>query len=709
MHHGFISIQLAVIDSFLAELAHGQPVNFNNTRQFDALLTHLEATLAGETFVLVPSVDVLHVLFTLAARSHRSNWTHAPTDVVGTHYMRQVNLDYDAAVTKSLLQERARQVLLRYVQLLERFSLQLDSATRGDEKDSTEPTTLIDRPTRSSSPDSNSEKLQSKATARMDSALRLLFEHMEQVVGALVPTRRNFFSAQPIVSPPLQPVVVEVISDSEGLDSLLEIEHPHAAARMVKEFSAPSLSATALSDLGTTSGLGEATALFTNMPHLLAHATPEPESEERSAKRMKSNQREKEPKAEPEVSKGDESRKYGQGSQKPGLDATQKIRKARPNPLHNKQAPNRKNRTLGLRAERIRVFDDVVLAQAVDPDCGYDIWALLRWCFTCAHTSTQYQAFLFNAAHTNVHYIYRAYEGVFDVVFRFMKVQQDSTQKNGDKGATNSLFDRALSLLGPRRDIYERAVEYIFTGLDQPTNATTYPCYSRERVLLKNDPAVQVSQCKTATPYVDNQHLMSLRAQIVIFLRRHEQMAHFGGEISVVDLLSAKLLGLRFCHVKAFFGTATVMQDPEFGSLLCSTMLSSITGMRLELEFISDASEQLTRVLTVVSDERLYSSISEDYSFGSFEAFWQRWQTALFLVQWLLGHALFRANGDETQIKRHCKRGDRHRVHYYNDFLDSRAEDADVQPEDLTFTLTQAERLRYREYSTVSFCEMIGC
>lgn len=661
MHHGLISTQLAVIDSFLAELAFGQPVNFNNTCQFDDLLSHLEATLTG-AFLLVPSVDVLHVLFTLAARCHRSNWTHA--DLVGTHYMRQVNLDYDAAVAKSLLQQRATRVLLQYVKLLERYVEEryVEEKSGG----STQPIQVGEN-----TPCETSLRTASPAPSKsQEPAFHLLFVHMEQAVGALVPIRRNFFSSRPAPSPPPQLMVVEVISDSEGLDSLLEIEHPRAAERMLKEFSAPALLATALSDLGTTSGLGEATALFTKMPHLLAHGTPEPESD-RNMKRVKLDET---------------------------LPAEQTLPKKR------KSADRKKDRMYS-RGERIRVFDDVVLAQAVDPDSGYDIWTLLRWCFTCAQTSTQYQAFLFNANHTNVHDIYRAYEGVFSVVFLFMEVQRKRNEsEKGEK--SNTLLDRALYLLGPKRDIYDRAVEYTFTGLDQTTNDTAYPCYTRERVLLKNDPTVVVSQCKGASPYVDNQHLMNLRAQIVMLLQEHEKRT-LSGELSVAELVSAKLLGLRFCHVKDFFNTAAAHENRQFLSSLCSKMLSSVTGLRLELQFLHDAHEQLTRVLTVISDERLYSSISEDYSFRSFDEFWQRWQTALFLVQWLLDQAILRV-GYEPAIRKHCRRGDRHRVYYYNDFLDSRADDADVQPEDLNFVLTLKERERYREYTTFSFCEIIG-
>lgn len=616
MHYGLLSTQLAVIDSFLAELALGRAVDFNNTRQFDALLTHLEASLCGP-LVLVPSEDVLHILFTLAARVHHSA---ADATDMGSHYMRQVDMDYDAAVAKSLLQQRAQAVLQRYVEIL---------AGAGE--------------------DAGGE------VGAGERALRDLYARMEAVVRALVPARRNFFARAAEPSPPAP--VVEVISDSEGLDSLLEMEHPHAAARKIQQYAAPALSAAAVAGLGT-SGLGEASALFRQMPHLLAHATPEPEPRKR---RRAETLRAELPEPSP----------------------------ARAKPLRPKNGAT----------ARLRVFGDVVLAHALDPDRGYDVWALLRWCFACARTSTQYQGFLFDASRTRVHAVYRAYEGVLSVVFAFMAEQHRRV------APAQSLCARALRLLGAPRDACERAVACAFAGLDQASHASTYPCYARERPLLKHDPAVQVSRCKSAARYVDNQHLMRLRAQLVALLLRHQDAGQFApGALEAA--LAARLLELRFRHVRAFVRAA---RPARLVRAVCSRVLSSITGVRLELEGAA-RDEHLARVLAVVSDERLYAGVAEDFSLGSFDAFWQRWQTALFLAQWLLVDAAGAAGAqDDAAMQRHCVRGDRLRERFYRDFLCSRADDADVQPEDLPFTLTAAERARYAQYTTPAFCDVARC
>ncbi|KAM9918456.1 hypothetical protein OXX59_008652, partial [Metschnikowia pulcherrima] len=58
----FLDSQTQHIDSFLGELASSateKDINFNNTRQFDALVRHLEKTLEAPHFCAVPSENVL--------------------------------------------------------------------------------------------------------------------------------------------------------------------------------------------------------------------------------------------------------------------------------------------------------------------------------------------------------------------------------------------------------------------------------------------------------------------------------------------------------------------------------------------------------------------------------------------------------------------------------------------------------------------------
>lgn len=225
----FTEAQTLLVDLFLAELSRLEnpnelTVNFNNTKQFDALLTHLELSL--DVFPLVPSVNVLHILLTLATRCPRplGAISRDSTGVLTTTlYMRQVNSDYDAQLCKDLLLERCARLLRRYLDSME-----------GD---------------------------RFKCLKNLNSAFSSLFPLASRLPFARKP--KEGVSVDPLV---------EVISDSEEDDAPINVAN-------VQEIEIESLKS--LTDLGNqVSGLGEAQYLFKSMPHLAdqtPESTPEPE------------------------------------------------------------------------------------------------------------------------------------------------------------------------------------------------------------------------------------------------------------------------------------------------------------------------------------------------------------------------------------------------------------------------------------------------
>lgn len=597
----YLDAQTQLVDGLLAELAHSQPVNFNNTKQLDTLLTHLEATLAP--FVLVPSVPVLHIVLTLAARCPASNWTHdaalSEAIVAPSAYMQLVNAAYDAAVGKALLGARSGALLARYVALL--------------------------------------------AQGAVTVPLQNLHLRMERAVGAMMRCEplqafakhkaRVDDTADVEDAPVVGVAPVEVISDSEGSDSLLETAPP---AQLVALYRPAALrTVTSLADLGSrTSGLGEAATLFRDMPHLLAQPTPEPE--------------------EP-----------------------------------------RKRRKAADPLAAIQVFDDALLAQKLARLDVYSVWTLLRWTFWCADTSAQYQQFLFNAGATSVHSIFAAYERTLRPVFRFVALQ--SRCRSASTSAP--LDQRLLVLLGRKADWGDRAAEFVLTGLAVASNDRPYPCYLRERVLIKHDPVVQTSQCKTAVEYDDNLASMPLRLQVagIVYCgvaNSADFVAHLALKLARVPLRYLRGLFAAYAAERDTFALPPAELDAMMVQLACK-MLADATDVPVPYRSLASDAEVAALAALVCSD-RLYASVTEDCTFQSYDEFYAKWLTVLFLTEWLVAHAMDSTDGRlDSELTASALAAQQHMARLFSEFLLARSEDAEVLADD-SFTLTAAQIAQYR-------------
>lgn len=635
----YLGAQTDIIDLFLPELtralAVNAEVNFNNTRQFDALLKVLEMSLQAADFVLVPSTLVLHILFTLSCRCPTSNWTHRSSHLEGisasTDYMKQINTDYDHTLYKMLVQERSSRVLGAYTDLIGRNS-------------------------------------------NHSAAVRRLYINMEKVVLKFMPITIKAFFSPTKKKPPKQETldfdtgptglpkqaVVEVISDSEESDSILEAVEPNEIALKYRQFSLPLKSVTSLSDLGSkTSGLGETTQLFRNMPHLLATATPEPEEAGKIVKR-------------------------------PKLIS---------NPI-----------------SQVQVFDDFLLAKKLELPDTFNIWDLLRWALECADSSSEYQKFLFNSSQTNVHRIYRTYETFFQVYFDFVTVE--FLQRNPENPKKLTLLERLLTLLGPSIDWYDRAVEFVFTGLGIPTNSRPFPCYDRERLLIKHDPATQVARCKTTVEFSDNLHSMNLRCRILSLLYCQAKLVAETNDL--IKNLSSKLADIDTKYMTEFFNIFAVVNGATrlsgaklkcFLSDLASCLLAELTSIEIVGYRHDETTEQNVKYITeLLRNEQLFSSISDDLSYRRFSEFEAKWKKVNFLASWMLTQVLLRLEsvpdvGKVTTYRRitdAAALADANALNFYKEFLDSRSEDADVQAEDINFTLTSEEVKKYTLHNRTS-------
>lgn len=637
----YIDAQTRLTDLFLPELDRvgvpGVDINFNNTRQLDALLQFLELTLQTPDFVVVPSVNVLHILVTLSCRCPTSNWTHKSAQLEGigasTEYMKQVNSDYNHTLYNMLILARCGAILRHYVDISTQNShnsLSLQQLFSNLEKVLLKlvPYSLM----------GSFLKLAHKAASKNDPSKNE--PEIEHFLPETLPKR----------------AVVEVISDSEESDSIIEVMEPTELATRYRRFQIPPKSVTSLSDLGSkTSGLGETTLLFKNIPHLLANATPEPEETAR-AKRPKTAV----------------------------------------NPL-----------------DQIQVYDDYLLAKKLSSVERFDIWNLLRWALDCADLSSQYQKFLFNSSNTNLHWIYRTYEEFFSVFFDFVAVQ--FSMRKQPKGSKVNLITSLLLLLGPKRDWCERSIETVFAGLGITSNSRSQPCYDRERLLISHDPAVLVSRCKTTVDFTDNLHSMDLRCQILGLL--FDFMCGQDEEDKFVEVLARKLAELDIQYMKAFFASylkvsSSVKTSREvFDKLFCS-LATKLVKLIADIETSGWDSEQsvqqsVNAVTNMLRNRKLYANVCDDLSYKSFAEFEDKWTKVLFLVEWQVTRVLLQVQQCDISHRSElhaallsgAKAADSNRQQAYREFLETRSEDADVQAEDLNFTLGVAEVENYKRQS----------
>ncbi|WPK26785.1 hypothetical protein PUMCH_004146 [Australozyma saopauloensis] len=552
-----LSLQTELIDLFLPELS--QPclngvVNFNNTKQFDTLLRHLEITSTLPTFNAVPSSTILHILFTLLIRAPSLNWSHdaSPLDLLATsEYMKQVNKLYDSALYRKLLLQRAQSVLGTYIDLV-----------------------------------ANSQ------TAATD----LLYERLHECVSLFVTTSyvRPYLKRQTKQTPiqyddlatPLYLQenaelstthhAVEVISDSEESDAIVDADMsiitadlgdvPHQQS--VKSFT----------ELGSrTSGLGETAVLFKDMPHLLAQATPE------------------------------------------ALDTDE------PRAKRQRRFPS---------IEQIRVFDDVLLFKRLRENSSCNVWALLRWTFWCAEVSSQYQRFLFNSCHTKVHELYVAYKETFRLLLRVC----DCSDRDRFPG---NLRRRLFEGLGFGTTADDRAVEFIFTGLGISSQDTPTPYFSREKLLLSADKAVNVSRSKEEAVVDDNKDSMEIRIRLLNLLFS-AQSTDDNRSIQIVEFVSMKLALLLQSHVRTFLQKASHFlkcaghsDQRGFFVLLAHCCVNLLVG-KARSDTSGPALFSSAALVAAISRNGTFVSIFDVLTNEARGSYKEKWNWVVFLTSWVL-------------------------------------------------------------------------
>lgn len=622
---GHSDVQTRLIDLFLAELEQIQtsdePINFNNTNQLDALLSYLENSDVSQ-FTPVPSEIVIHILLTLACRSPQSSKTRGTVSSddgieVLSLYMREINDKYEHNLTKDLLQRRSANILDKYVDLIQ--------------------------------------------SSESDHALKL-YQNFQDVLRPICNASIHFSRPRSKPESKEETPVVEVIQDSESdvedddLSAGMEIE----TSLKYHQFGLPQKNVISLSDIGSkTTGLGEATSLFQNMPHLLAQATPEPEQ------------------LSPE-----------------GRPKKQKVER---NPL-----------------EFVKLFDDHLIVSRLMNLKDYNLWDLLRWAFTCCGDSSQYQKFLFNSSNTSLHHIWETYSLTLRIILKFLKIQHDVSQKRQKRSFLGCL----LTQLGRNQDWYERLVDVAFTGLGLLTQDRPFPCYPRERSLIKNDVNTNGSVgLRSKVDYDDNIESLHLRAHLVaLFLYQETNRFH---KVDLVTQLSNKLLMFDKDTIFAFLQRLnTQLFVPKqvldkFILMVYNKLVITIVGSEdlayNLIGYLDPTSTRIEKLTRLFKSSELYDGLVHDSTYKDFNDFKRCWDICIGLCYEMIKFIVTSEVLKEHQLDLKVYEDILSALHtfkdmserHYIEFLESRSWNASGLDDEINFILEDEEI----ESSRLQFCK----
>lgn len=605
-----LKLQTELVDQLLPELlqlVQNGLINFNNSKQLDTLLRHLELSTLNDTFNVVPSITILHILFTLSIRAPSLNWSYDANRLdtfVPSEYMKQVNRRYDSVLYHELLQKRAVKILEKYV------SISMNASNVAS-------VTLYDR------------------LVEVVSTFFLASHSRPSINRRIKDGNHNSNDPRDTLRPKSPSVhAVEVISDSEESDAIVDEDHSLLLPENSKVAERCVLSFT---DLGTrTSGLGETAVLFRDMPHLLARVTPEP------------------------------------------LDS-------------DEPKPKRQRHLL---IDQIQVFDDYLLFKRLQGIHQYNFWNLIRWCFWCADVSSQYQEFLFNSHQTKVHEIFDAYNDTLVTILGFCLLDV----KNCSESST-CLTERLFGSLGRGVSVYDRAIEFIFTGLGIPSNDEPKPYYSRENILIKTDSSTHLSQCKERAIIDDNTTSMNLRLLLLRSLYSIDLKISEKDKI-VSELMLDKIWLLPSVNLKKFLATTLerINTDPNkydksvsFNNMIMVTCIRFVEKMT-DSKVCSEKACTGENILLLLESGRLFTSFIDNYLLECFDAFFEMWKKLIYLSGWLVEFILTKNKEmppdtvETTLLKMAKVREDIQKIFYKDDQILKGGSSPSLEPEEEYFT-----------------------
>lgn len=636
--------QTAFLDLFIPELRL-QHANLNNLRQFDDLFYHIESTFGrnnefAETntyaHLKVPSVALFGVIFTLSARSSAINWTNNSNLLDGisasNESMNSGSDAYNNCIYKLPLSERALRLLRRYVAIFHEIGPQ-------NIKGLLPATTLYENLTKSL------REFIVKQPNPRDVLTTETPRKVSRLTGILViesASEDQSRATTPEMGPSPTPADNrEIVSDSEDNGDLLN----EAMVGELYKFQTYNFSPAKDS---SSSHLGK--TLFDGMPHLLR-----PQSRDTS----------------------EESDAH--------------------------ETPKEKDTGV------LKVFDDFLITQKLNPSSlpSYSLWSLLQWAFYCADESSKYQRHLFNSSNTSYSKIYRTYKHFIDVVMDLVAVnlaykvakiikrrkksfRSDSdasiTQTNEGQMAIEQYFSgdekarkaitKAISsssdvlllslmsqLASSKRYWYDRVVEYVFTGLKLKSNYTPYPCYERERLLIKHDALLHLKGYSSEEKYDDNNDSMELRFKILALVYYRSLFFANGDDFQhalrlndstppklLVSQICGKLFEVEYKFLVGFYEASEGEANVPIPGVYRDSMMHSVSRSLIaeitklveidDFLYFMDDKNKLQTALDLIQNDDIFLSLTEDVTYKSWDAFYDDWLKLNFLAAWMLEFAL---------------------------------------------------------------------
>lgn len=712
----FDKVQSELLEFFLDLTGTGEEIrNFNNTKPFDELLYHLETSFTrnyeyGEnkeiidSYLKIPSVVVLHLLLTLASRCPRSNWTKGGSlfeGIQSTHeYVQTFNHEYDNCVYKPPLKDRSLYILQKYLDVI-------CSINRGEElKSSTLQIyknlltvlndTIIRRPSINTRPQFKSPTKRKKPSNGSSKSNKIditsMFKSKFQKTKTDSDTNDKDDEPQEDFSrlkySGMADFNDEVISNSEDEEDILGTDMVEEILKYKGMNQTPLKTERAFQD--SISSNNKASVLFQSMSENYI-------SEVSDLKMPASN----------------------------NLFISSRIS----NPS----------------IAKINLFDEELLAISLNRSKRYNLWSLMQWMFSCADKSTKYQKYLFDSAGTSYHSLYLTYKGVLQFIFKFTAINflyelnnllkssaspgddlierfENSTRQTQLLSCMNNdnrfLLLLIVTQLGiSPNDWHDRAVEYLFTGLEIPSSYEPQPCYEREKLLIKQDSSLINKGKGTAIEYDDNVDSMGFRyeALLILYIRSlffdsndiEDNPTAYSGQF--IKLLGNALLKIKFKYFEAFFkahGNNSISviipkkYEKKFIFCLIDYLITEITKLVEIYDILpnmDDSSEEIAKsVEFFILEEYIYQSVTDDVTHESWEGFKCIWLKLNFLIATYFYYQIMDIglNDFSSDFIDKIEKLDNFRIDLYNAFIEKHSSKSTFH-DDYNFMIDEKDKDRY--------------
>lgn len=638
-------LQTQLLDQLLGEaiVYNGTERNIPGYKEIEEVLFHLATTFSrnsddGDELVKFPSVKLLHVLFTISAKPH-----HGRRGDIITSY-----LPGDVALHKLHVREISLLMLKRYLNVIKQVRT-------GDDTLYNRFITVVQQIIRRKTT-FTSHRLVSKPKMSPQSPRK------NDIISLMKKTEQSESEN-------------EVVSDSDSEGDVLKTSIEEEVMKYRDYFLSPTKSASSHSLV-----VGKASDLFKNVSYL---SSPEKEDITTDIDSSPTKPRAKARSLSP-AKKGPKSSspgKKGPRSSSPGRRLPRSASPLKPVPVEEE-------------LHNIKIMDELLLACQLRNTPNYNLWKLLQWTLICAERSSKSGSY-------NNHLIYRSYSAFFHFLVDFLKYNLTfeterlfSQQTSSRRSTVIKLIltdSRILLLLlmshlsTSTKEWSDRAVEFVFTGLNIETTFEPQPLYEREKVFARDRQdremalARQRQTNENLQPWNDNMDSMSLRSKIIALLYyRLELMKQLsedsGAEPEMfIRLTSSKLMIIDPTLFEAFFDSPVLAGVPDqvYYQLvwkLMNQIISEITQLVELYDYFLEAEDlaknKVNKFSVLIVQDDLYSWTEDDHDAAN-------WRRLNYILVYMMNRVMIEVNNEEwiEQLRSASNAADDLRKKYGTDFV----------------------------------------